>query len=55
VWAVAKNIQMFGTKAHPFIHNFEEVILKYKTQIQNAMGSDVESAVNNLFKQRQWQ
>ncbi len=55
VWAIAKHIQMFGTKAHPFIHNFEDVIIKYKVQIVEAIGSDVDNAVSKLFKQRQWQ
>ncbi len=38
VWAVAKHIQLYGTKPHPFIHNFEDIINENIGEISEALG-----------------
>ena len=45
VWAVAKSIQMYGTKAHPFVHNFEDIINKKLPVISKAIGFDISDRI----------
>lgn len=55
VWALAKSIQMYGTKPHPFIYNFEAIILKHKQELIDIFGVDIDKTVKTLLKQTQWQ
>jgi|GEM_PF-2684182 len=45
VWAVAKNIQKFGTKPHPFVHNFEDIINNNIDKISEALGIEIEDKI----------
>jgi len=50
VWAVAMSIKKYGTKPHPFIHNFADVIRANKIQIEKALGFEIKEKIKG-----QWQ
>ena len=50
VWAVAKNIQKYGTASHPFVYNFEKVIKQHQQELINMFGYDINNRVEKQIK-----
>ena len=50
-WAVAINIKKNGTKSHPFIFKFSEVVHDNKQLIQTTIGKEIGDNLGNLLKQ----
>lgn len=53
VWGVAINIKKHGTKPHPFIYHFEDVILSYRKEIETVIGIQIGNRIYDSLKQTQ--
>ena len=50
-WAVAMSIKRFGTKPHPFVFKFSEVVYQNRKLIQDTIGKEIGDNIEQTLKQ----
>ena len=49
IYFIAKKIRMYGTKPHPFLYTYKDIIQKYKERLKQAGKEDLVDSIKSFF------